>query len=90
MEFISGEFPWPFQNGYSLHSRNVLALLDSWHDARSCIKIYPVCGNTTHSHESVFHSHIIRRHCHTWRKENEKYHAKCIETTVKSPVSVQV
>ena len=25
-----------------------------------------------------------------WRKQNEEYHAKCIQATVKSPVSVQV
>ena len=25
-----------------------------------------------------------------WCKQNEKYHAKCIQTAVKSPVSVQI
>ena len=55
--------------------------------ARSCIKIYPFCGNTTHSHKSVFHSHNSRRHC---RKQNEEYHTKRIQATIKSPVNVQV
>ena len=45
---------------------------------------------TTHSHESVFLSHNNRRYYHVWRKQNEKHHAKCIQTTVKSPVSLQV
>ena len=43
-----------------------------------------------HSHKSVFHSHNNRRHCRVWRKQNEKKHAKCIKTTVESPVRVQV
>ena len=42
------------------------------------------------AHVSVFHTHNNRRHCRVWRKQNEKYHAKCIQTTLKSPVSVQV
>ena len=46
--------------------------------------------NATHSHQSVFHSNNNRRHFRVWHKLNEKYHAKCIQTTVKSPVSVQV
>ena len=50
MELISGKFPGYFRTGISLHSRNVLALLDLWNGARSCIKIYPFCGNIAHSH----------------------------------------
>ena len=45
-------------------------------------KIYPFCGKTAHSRESVFHNHNNRRHCRVWRKQNEQYHAKCIHTTV--------
>ena len=52
------------------------------------IKIHPFYGNTTHSHWSVFHSHSNRRHCRVWRKQNEEYHAKCIQATIKSPVEV--
>ena len=36
------------------------------------------------------HSHNNRRYCLVWGKQNEEYHAKCIQATVKSPVSVQV
>ena len=50
MEFISGEFPGHSRMGFPLQSRNVLVLLELWHVARSWIKIYPFCGNTTHSH----------------------------------------
>ena len=74
----------------SLHSRHVLVLLELNHEARSCIKIYPFCGHITHSHKSVFHSHNNRRHCRVWRKQNVKYQAKLIQTTVKLPVSVQI
>ena len=31
-----------------------------------------------------------RRHYRVWHKQNVKYHAKCIQTTVKLPASVQV
>ena len=48
------------------------------------------CGNAKHSHEYVFHSHSNRCHCLVWRKQNEKYHVKCIQTNVRSPVSVPV
>ena len=74
----------------SLHSRNFRVILDLWNGARSCINIYPFCGNTTISHKSVFHSHNNRRHCRVWRKQNEEYHANCSQSTVKSPVSAQV
>ena len=84
------EFPGFFRTCISLHSRNVLVLLDLWNGARSCIKIYPFCQNTTHPHESVFHSLNNRRLCRVWRKQNDEYHAKCIKATVKSSVSVQV
>ena len=43
--------------GISLHSRNVLVILELPHDARSYIKLYLICGNSTHSHESVFDSY---------------------------------
>ena len=77
------QIPGYFRTCISLHSMNVLVLLDLWNGTRSCIKIYTFFGNTTHSHLSVCHSHNNRRH-------NEEYHAKCIQATVKSPVSVQV
>ena len=58
---------------------SVLVLVQLYHSARSCIKIYPFCGNTTHSHESEFHSNNNRRHSRVWHKQDEKYHAKCIQ-----------
>ena len=76
---MSGEFPGHSRTGIPLYSRNVLVLLELCYSARSCIKIYPFYGNTTHSHESVFHSHNYRRHCRVCRKQNEKYHAKYIQ-----------
>ena len=68
LEFISSEFPGHSRTGIPLHSRNVLALLELWHGARSCIKICHFCGNPTYSHESVFHSHNNRHHCRDWSK----------------------
>ena len=44
MGFISCKF-----SGHSWHSRNFLVLLVLWHGARPCTKIYPFCGNITHS-----------------------------------------
>ena len=85
-----GKFPDHSRRGDPLHSRNVQVLLELWHGARSCIKIYLFFGATTHSHESVFRSHNNGCYCRVWRKQNEKHHAKCIQTTVKSPVSVQI
>ena len=90
MELIFGEFPGHFRLGTPLYSRNVLSLLELLPVTISCIKIYPFCGNTKHSHASVFHSHNNQCHFRVWCKQNEKYHAKCIQTNVKSPVSVQV
>ena len=49
MGFMSGKFPGHSRPGISLHSWHVLVLLELWHGARSCIKIYPFCRNTTHS-----------------------------------------
>ena len=85
-----GKFRGHSRRGVSLHSRNVLVLLELWHGAKSCIKIYHFFGNTTHSHSSVFRCHNNRCYCRVWRKQTEKHHAKCIQTTVKSPVSVQL
>ena len=50
MEFISDEYPGHFRKIISLHSRHVLVLLELYHEARSCIKIYPFCGRITHSY----------------------------------------
>ena len=90
MEIIFGEFPGHFRLGTLLYSRNVLSILELLHVTISCIKIYPFCGNIKHSHASVFQSHNNQRHCLVWRKQNEKDNAKCIQTNVRSPVSVQV
>ena len=90
MEFIFGEFPDHLRSGTLLYSRNVLSLLELWIVTISCIKIYPSCRNTKHSHESVFYWHHNQGHCRVWRKQNEKYHAKSIQNNVRSPVSVQV
>ena len=78
MRFMSVKFPDNFKMVIPLHSRNVLVVLELWHGARACIKIYALCGNTTHSHKSVFRSHNNRshfRHFRVWYKQNEKYHA---------------
>ena len=40
--------------------------------------------------QRIHMSHNNRRHCHVLRKRNEKYHAKRNQTTVKSPVRMQV
>ena len=50
MVFMSRQFPSHSRTGIPLHSLNVLVLLVLWQGARSCIKIYPICGNTTRSH----------------------------------------
>ena len=90
MEFIFGEFSGHLRSGTLLYSRNVLSLLELWSVTVSCIKIYLSCRNTKHSHESVINRHRNQGHCRVWRKQNEKYHAKCIQNNVRSPVSVQV
>ena len=90
MEFTFGIFPGHFRSGTLLYSRNVLSLLEFWIVTISCIKIYPSCRNTKHSHESVIYRHHNQGRCLVWSKQNEKYHAKCIETNVRSPVNVQV
>ena len=53
MELISGKFPGYFRTCISLHSRNVLVLLDLWNGARSCIKMYPFVG-THRFHISLY------------------------------------
>ena len=82
----AGNSPGYSRRGVILHSKNVLVLFEVWRGARSCIKIYHFFGNTTHSHRSVFRRHNNRRYCRVWRK----HHAKCIQTTVNSPISEQV
>ena len=89
-KLISGEYPGHFRTIISLHSRHVLVLLELYHVARSCIKIYPFCGHITHPHRSVLHSHNNRCHCRVWRKQNVKYHSKLIQTTVNLPANVQI
>ena len=51
-----------------------------------------LCGNTTQRiHISLYFTVIIIDAILVfWRKQNEKYHAKCIQTTVKPSGSVQV
>ena len=56
-------------------------LLQLCHSAISCLKIYPFWWNTAHSYESVFHSHNNWRHSRVWRKQNKKFHAKCIQVS---------
>ena len=90
MEFIFGEFSGHFRSGTLLYSRNVLSLLELCIVTISCIKIYPSCRNTQHSHESVFYRHHNQGHFRVWRKQNKKYHAKFIQNNVRSPVAVQV
>ena len=89
-KLISGEYPGHIRTIVSLHSRHVLVLLELYHVTRSCIKIYPFCGNITHSHRSVLHSHNNRRHCRVWRKQNVKYQAKLIQTTINLPANMQI
>ena len=48
MRFMSGKFPVNSSTGIPLQCRNILVLLELWHGARSCLKIYPFCLNTTH------------------------------------------
>ena len=48
--FMSRRFPSHSRTGSPLHSWNVLVLLGLWHGVISCIKIYPFCDNTMHSH----------------------------------------
>ena len=50
MVFMSRQFPRHSITDIPLHSWNVLVLLEPWHGAISCIKIYPFCWNTAHSH----------------------------------------
>ena len=82
-----GKFPGHSRRGDLLHSRNVQVLLELWHGARSCIKIYHLFGAATHLQESVCRSRNNGRYCRVLRKQNKKHHAKYIQTTVKSPVS---
>ena len=49
-----GELSGHFRMGILLHYRNVLSILELWHGAMSCTKIYPFCGNTMHLHECLF------------------------------------
>ena len=50
MVFVFRQFPSHSRTGIPLHSWNILVLLELLHGLRSCIKMYPICGNTTHSH----------------------------------------
>ena len=54
MEFMSVELSGHSKSGIPLHSRNIIVLLQLCHSARSCIKIYPFCRNTTHSMSLYF------------------------------------
>ena len=50
MAFMSCQFPSHSRAGFSLQSWTVLVLLELWHGAISCTKIYPFFGSTTHLH----------------------------------------
>ena len=80
MEFLSGEFHGHFRTGIPLHSRHVLVLLELWHGATSSLRYIPSV-ETQPVHVSLYFTVITI----VWHKQNEKYHAKCIQ-----PVSVQV
>ena len=80
IEFLSGEFPGHFRTGIPLHCRNVLVFLELWHGAKSSIRYIPSV-ETQPVHASLYFTVIAI----VWSKQNEKYHAKCIQ-----PVSVQV
>ena len=58
MEFIYEELPGHFSTDMPLHSRYILVLLELWHGARSCIKIYPFCGKQR-IHVSLYFTIII-------------------------------
>ena len=89
MGFMSGEYPGHSRTGIPLYSMNVLVILELLQEARSCIKIYPFCGTTTHSHESIFH--VITIDTIVVLAANRMRNIMlCIQTTLKLPVSVQV
>ena len=50
MGFMSRKFSGYSRTGIPLHSWNVLVLLELWHGARSCKKIYPFFCKTMNSH----------------------------------------
>ena len=50
MGLMSRKFSGHSRTGIPLHSLNFLVLLELWHGARACIKIYPFFGNITNSH----------------------------------------
>ena len=80
-EFVSGEFPCHFRMGIPLHSRNFLALLVLQHGVTSCIKRYSFCGKNAFTLVLVCISQSLQSspcNCRVWRKQYEKYHAKCI------------
>ena len=91
MEFISGEFPSHFRTGIPLHSRNVLALLDLWHGTRKIMHKDMFILWEHNAFTLVCISQSKQSTTMSCLAQNEKYHAKkCIQTTLKSPVSVQV
>ena len=89
MGFMSGEYPGHSRTGIPLYSMNDLVILELLQGARSCIKIYPFCGTTTHSHESVFRVITIDTIV-LFAANRMRNIMLCIQTTVKLPVSVQV
>ena len=54
MGLIPGKFPGYFITCISLHSRNVLVLLDLLNSARSCINIYIPSVGTQFIHISLY------------------------------------
>ena len=54
------------------------------------IDIYIPSVGTQHIQISLFFTVITIITIRVWRKQNDEYHAKCIQATVKSPRSVQV
>ena len=89
MGFMSGEYIGHSRTGIPLYSMNVLVILELLQGPRLCIKIYPFCGTTTHSHESVFRV-ITMDTIVVFAANRMRNIMLCIQTTIKLPVSVQV
>ena len=83
-----GKFPGHSRRGNPLHSRNVQVLLELCHGARTCIK-YIISLGPQRIHLSLYFA-VITTLLSCLAQQNENHHAKCNQTTVKLPVSVQV
>ena len=82
--------PWPSRAGIPLYYRNSLVLLELLHGARSCIKIYISSVRPQRIHMNLYLAVITIDAIVVFGANRMKYNDKCFQTTVKSPVSVQV